>query len=279
MKVYIEYAIINNLAVDYLLLSATAKTLGKTAPPFRIAVAAILGTIFALFFPMMELKGVPSVIFKLLLGEVLVLIAMDFKSVGGFFAAYLLFLAYTFALGGAMIGIGYLAGAGTLDFTAYPFSDNLNADIRFGAIILFGYLAVKLLARVFGTARKAAEISDYQREVGLFDGGESAKLKGIIDTGNRLYDGRSGKPVSVICRDIANELILKGVLKMRGAHYVKCSTVSGSGKILVFEIDRLVIYYGSKRNIIDNAMIGVSPEPVAEGADVILNCGLLAGET
>ena len=276
MTVYIEYAILDNLVFDYLLLKAAMKTGRIKFTEFRLVLSALTGTFFALVFPLANITGVLGAILKIMVGEVMVFTAGKYRSVSGFIKAFALFASYTFTVGGAMTGVCYLLG---LRFDAETGLALLSdaSDVSFGAIVLSGYLFAKLAFLIFGGAGKSADIARFSRTVSLNDGNGNVLLGGIIDTGNRLYDRRTGKPVSVLNKAVADKLILGGVLKMRGAHYLPYSTIHGRGKILVFEIDRLVIYCGDKRNIIDNAMIGVSPENALGETDVILHAGLING--
>ncbi|MBQ9481308.1 MAG: sigma-E processing peptidase SpoIIGA [Clostridia bacterium] len=276
MAVYIEYAVIDNLVLDYLLLKGAMKTARIKFTEFQLIAAAILGTLFALFFPLMNVGGLVAFLLKMIVGEIITLVAGRYNDIYGFVRAFLYFLLYTFAAGGAMIGVCFLLG---LKFDSDAGFSILSAagDVAFGFIILSGYLFAKLVGVLFGNARKTADIGGFLREVSVFDGSGSVRLDGMIDTGNTLYDGKTGKPVSVISKEVADRLILGGTFRMKGAHYISYGTLKGKGRILVFEIERMVIYCGEDRNIIDNAMIGVSPDNAAMRCDVILHSGLLTG--
>ena len=276
MTVYIEYAVIDNLVFDYLLLKVAMKTGRVKFIEIQLAAAAAVGTFFALFFPLMNVGGAAGFIFKIIAGEIMVLAAGKYKDVYSYVRTFLFFLLYTFAVGGAMVGTCYLLGL-KFDSEAGLAMFSGAGDIAFGVIVFSGYCFSELAFILFGKARKTYDSGGFLREITVSDGGEGVMLEGIVDTGNSLYDNRTGKPVSVMSRSVADKLILGGVFKMKGAHYVPYSTVKGRGKILVFEIERLVIYCGENRNIIDNAMIGVSPEGEGFQTDVILHAGLLTG--
>ena len=272
MKVYIEYAIIDNLVMDYLLLKAALKTARTDFKETRIILASILGTAFAVAFPLMNVNGVLGGVMKLLAGEVMVFAAMRSGGIEKYALSLAFFLAYTFAAGGCMIGACRLFG---VDLSSGGGLEMLSGacEISFGVIILSGYLVVKLFYLLFSGAVKRRDGMPFERQAVLFDGGEAAKLSAFIDSGNRLYDRRTGKPVSVLSRAAADELMERGFFRMRGAHYENFTTIEGGGKILVFQIDKLVIYCGEKRNIIDNAMIGVSPAGGGK-TDLILHAAL-----
>ncbi len=274
MTVYIEYAIIDNYVVDYILLSFSLKAVRTRFSWWQICLASVLGTVFACFMPLLSLPYLVSVILKIFVGQVMVLISGRFKGVYEYIKAFVCFIAFTFAMGGALMGICYILG---IDYSINSGLNNLTklTALPVGIIIFSVFIGCKIMFKLFVNVRKKWDIVNFERKVGLFDGDGSVILDGIIDTGNRLYDSKSGKPVCVVSKTIADKLLLNGTLKMRGAHFIPCATIGGSGKILVFEIDHLMIYSGDDRNIIDNAMIGVSPSAVS-GAEIIINAGLIS---
>ncbi|MBO7377814.1 MAG: sigma-E processing peptidase SpoIIGA [Clostridia bacterium] len=274
MKVYIEYAIIDNLVMDYLLLKAALKTARVDFKEIGLIFASALGTAFAVAFPLLGLGGIIGGVLKLIAGEAMVFAAAKYGGVEKYAFALALFLAYTFAAGGCMLGACYVFG---VEFSAGGGLEILSGayEISFGLIVLSGYLVSKLLYILFSGAVRKADAFPFERQAVLFDGDDTAKLSALIDSGNRLYDKRTGKPVSVLSRAVADDLMERGFFKMRGAHYQKYTTIEGGGKILVFQIDKLVIYCGEKRNIIDNAMIGVSPAGGYGETDLILHAALV----
>lgn len=273
MTVYVEYVIIDNLAIDWLLLWAAARTCRCYKNWYRTALGAAFGTAFAVFMPFLDLPNALLFIIKIMVGEVMVLLSASFKTAGGFIATFLTFLAYTFCAGGAMIGICYMLGA---DFSTEEGLAALSriTNINIGIVLIGVILTVSLLVTLFGGAKRREDFDSFTRKIEIVDGGGKAELAGLIDTGNSLYDNRSGKPVSVMGKDVAERLFGEGKLRMHGAHYVRCSTVHGSGKILVFEIEKMMIYCGKKRHIINNAMMGISSDSLQDGTDVILHAGL-----
>ncbi|MBP5308612.1 MAG: sigma-E processing peptidase SpoIIGA, partial [Clostridia bacterium] len=110
MSVYVEYAVIDNMVFDYLLLKAALKTGRVKFGEIQLIATAAAGTFFALFFPLMNVGGAAGVIFKIVVGEVMVLAAGKYVDIYSYIRTLLFFLFYTFAVGGAMIGICYLLG-------------------------------------------------------------------------------------------------------------------------------------------------------------------------
>ncbi len=276
MTVYIEYVIIDNLVIDYILLMASLKTWGIKYSKIKVILSAVIGAIFAVFMPFFNIDSALLFIIKILLGEFMVFIAGSYKTITAFFKTFIIFLIYTFALGGGMIAVCFMLGA---DFSTKHGLSALSTitKLPIGLTILLSIIGVKVISFAISGAKYKKALENYEREISITDGKSTVKLRAIFDTGNTLKDEKTGKPVSIIDKKTADKLILNGVFTLRNSHYTPYSTIGGKGKILVFEIDRLLIYYGEDRNIIDNAIIGISPMAIKENTDVILNAGLITG--
>ncbi len=270
MTVYIEYAIADNLLVDYFLLKAAFYLSRVRTRRLRLFAAATVGTAFAVLLPLLQINGALLFILKVMVGELMVLVAGRFIGVKAFIRGTAVFFALTFAAGGALIGVWYLATGRMPDpLAATPFQ-----EVSLGLCLLLTYAVIKITVSVFGGVRRLGERVPFERKVFIEDGGSHVELDAFVDSGNSLSDNFTGKPVSVIDKAVAGRLIKQGAIKLRAAHYIPASTIHGEGRILVFEIDRMLIYCGQERNIIDNAILGISPAPALRGTDVILNAGL-----
>jgi len=274
VTVYIEYAIVDNLFIDWLLLTCSARLVRERYSRLGIAIAVVIGTAFAVVFPLFSLGRVVSLILKLLVGALMAALAVRFKSFKKYLLYLAVFLLLTFASGGALFAVNFLLGYGmsVTDNSFILFGSN---DYSIGLIGVSVTIVIKIFTFTFSRVRRRSDVASFNREVALFDGQHSIKITGFIDTGNSLYDPRTGKPVSIISKGLADRCVLNGTLVMRNAHCIECATIHGSKKILVFEIDRIVIYCGQDRNIIDNAIIGISPSDISGSAEIILHPGLL----
>lgn len=256
MTAYIEYVIIDNLAIDYLLLYAALRTVGVRARAWRVAFGAAIGTAFAVVMPMLNIPKLLLFVVKLLVGQIMVLVSGSFRPLR-LLAAFGVFLGYTFAAGGAVTGAYYLLGGDALTYGKIPLG-----------LVVFGvYLAVLLVyVAVGGTKGKRG----LMREVKITGGGRERTLSAVVDTGNTLTDPLSGRPVSVMDRAAFERLAASGAISTAGARYIPYATIGGEGKLFVFEIEKMQIYCGRRRHIINNAVMGVS-RTALRGAEIILN--------
>ncbi len=269
MEVYVECVLLENLLIDYMLVSGAGLISRKRNSRLRCAVSATFGGIFSVLFPIFGLDGVIAFLLKIAAGVIMLFIAFDFKNFGEVVYCFLFFLLLTYASGGAIIG-GCILFGGDYSFSGGGLSYSSGSVVPYGIIVSGAFVVSETVVRVMKKASKKRDLEDFYRGVMIIDGQNSTPLmNGFIDTGNKLYDDKSGAPVAVISSEKADELIFSGVLSLSGARYQTVRTVSGEGKILLFRVSVLVIYSGDKRNIIDNATIGVGGK-IADGVDVLI---------
>ena len=245
MQVYIELALLENFCMDFTLLYCAKLVCKNPASFWRVAFASALGAAFAVVFPLFGLKGAWAIAVKVVAGLIICLSGGKFKSFKAYFKLTATFLAFSFALGGALIAIFSLAG---LKYSAGE--GYLLSSVPIG-IPLFGALIALIIARKI--ALRLKKIKRVAVDCKIYSGEKSVNLSGFFDSGNKVY--HSGQPVSVIPLVSALKIIDESRIKDE----VKIHTVSGSRKIKIFTADKVEIYSGDKVNIVKNAKIGISP--------------------
>ena len=104
MEVYVECVLLENLLIDYMLVSGAGLIARKRNSRLRCAVSATFGGIFSVRFPIFGLDGVIAFLLKIAAGVIMLFIAFDFKNFGEVVYCFLFFLLLTYASGGAIIG-------------------------------------------------------------------------------------------------------------------------------------------------------------------------------
>ena len=105
MVVYIEYAILDNVIINYLLLSVTNKICNLNVNFKKIFFSSVVATIFSILKPLVTLNNILAILLKLIMGCVIICILYKFKKFKHFLCVYLIFLSVTFLFGGFVIGI------------------------------------------------------------------------------------------------------------------------------------------------------------------------------
>ena len=91
MQVYLEYAVADNLVIDYFLLLSSLYLTGNKLNKFRIFLSALLGTLVAIILPLFTVNAVVSFFVKILLALVMIFTAGEYKNLKGYVLALNLF--------------------------------------------------------------------------------------------------------------------------------------------------------------------------------------------
>lgn len=265
LAVYIEYVLLDNIIIDYLLLKYTFLLVRGESGFWRLLFCSFLGAAFAAAMPLLSLPQYFAIPIKIIFSMALVFAAGKFRTKKNYLLSLVAFNLYTFLLGGSVTGIFNL------------FHLPLDREYSVGLIVLAAYLLIKLAHKgvtlLYRRKNICACISDCEIELN----GQKVKTKGFLDTGNNLYDTESNLPVVVCSKSVAFALTDGFKNKIPGK-YIKISTAVGADKMLVFKIDKLKIYNKDKVNIFDNVLLGVTRRAFAEGGyDLILHSEFIGG--
>lgn len=248
MQVYIEYVIIDNLIMDYLLLKLTCALLQVKSCKFNLVLGAVLGAIIASFVPLLRVNRAMEFIIKLILGCAVALVGAKHKSLFGYFKFFNLFVLLTFLMGGAILGIYSLLGVDVADL-------NLQKPslLPVGINLLCAYLLYVIIKRISLSVVKKLQHSTYC-DVELTAHGSTVKLRAFIDSGNTLIDAKSGLRVIVTTPRVAKVLFGQGEKPFR---YMPITTASGFGFIGLYELDEVLVKSSGKARFF-SCELGVS---------------------
>ena len=259
MTVYIEYVIIDNLVIDYLMLKATFALTNTAFKRGRLLFCAILGAAVALIYPLIEIKIIHTTV-KILTGFLITLLAAKYRSKKEYVIVTAVFFCYTFITGGAITGIYSLLGV------------DYSTEYSIALMVVPVYFILRGLSGVVKFIYRRRHVVAVTYNVTLKVGKSEVSGKGFFDTGNALYDGDS--PVIVCGKSFAKNLIGKDFYKVK-IKKLAVNTVSGGTENLAFRLDELVIYISDEPNIFNNVTLCVAGVGVGEGYDVILHPALM----
>ncbi|MCU9612189.1 sigma-E processing peptidase SpoIIGA [Caldibacillus lycopersici] len=200
MPIYLDIIWLLNFLFDSLLLFITGLILKRPLAKRKIFFGGLLGSliIFAPFSPFAAILSSP--IMKIVLSIIMVWVSFGFKKFRFFFTNICMFYLCTFAAGGTLIGLHYL----------FSFQFNLSNSLMLNSIrgfgdpiswifIVFGFPLVLYFSRQTFDRFETAKIQfDQLVDVTIVINQQSVQLKGLIDSGNHLYDPLTKKPVMIV---------------------------------------------------------------------------------
>jgi len=279
MTIYIENAIIDNMVINSLLLYFVFRTIKQKPNKWLIMLSALVGTGFALVMPLLTFSGILAVLVRLFIGALMVYIVQH-KSLKRFVLFYLIFLAYTFAFGGAVFGVLYMINDTQSGLQYFTYNSSVSVGLVIGVVAGMALL-MRLLIKFLNVRHS---ISSNLRDIVIHHRGEQYKILSYLDTGNRLRDPESDAPVVVISLslflkmfpDISADRILLNKLSEEGieeGRYINFSTVAGKSKMFTFAPNKLEIVKGKTH---EKVRLGVSMKGFKDAVryDALLNAEL-----
>lgn len=186
--VYVDEVLANNMLMNYAILHLTAKLAGAPYRVLRLIAASFIGSlyVFAVFFP--ESLYYYNFAGKFLISAVVVAVAFGAVSWRAFLTRWALFYGVSFAVGGVVLGISSLVGAGG---TGGQFHH------LWPGIIVALVLVVAVGRKGIILRRRVAE-GFFRVPVRIIIGTRQLELEALLDTGNQLADPVSKDPVVIV---------------------------------------------------------------------------------
>lgn len=247
MIVYIDVLIILNFLFDLLLLLTINIALKRYSKIYRLVLASLFGeiTILSLWIP------IPSIllsILKVLLGIIMVMIAFGYKNIKYTIYNTLYLYMTSVILGG---------------FVYY-----LNMEFKNTNYLILLFIAPIILYIFIKSIKALKEIKNYYYKVKIIlNNNEEINITGFLDTGNKLIDPITNKPIILI-----DKKKIKGTIKIRSPMYIPYTALNHHG--LLECIKPKCIYIENKK--LTNYLIGLSEESFKlNGIDCLLNYKIL----
>lgn len=265
MEIIIEYVLIDNLVIDFLILFLCCKILKYKVVFWRLLTSSIIGAGCALVLPIIHLPNYILMIFKLLLGALMVLISLPSKTSKKTIISFLTFMLMTGAMGGICFALIFMLSGSVSTDILITYSSN----IPLGIIILMCALTTLGITKLTKLFYQKKTINNFIYETILKDKGKQIKFNSFLDSGNTLIDPISQKPVVIITYSLFNRLynlplekiITKKIEEkdIRNLHYITINTVGERAEMLVFEVEKMEVVF-SKNNVknFNNVVMGLS---------------------
>lgn len=285
MEVYIEYVVLDNLIINYVLLRLVNFSLKLNAKKSLCVLSAVIGTIASVLFPFLNfniaLNNLILFILKLLLGLVMVLIIKKPKSLTCLITTFFLFLTYTFVLGGMCFGLIYMLNLKT------TFSGVLinGFEIPISLFLLLGLCYLKILFGLIKIVKHKCNYSKFYYDVKLCVNNKHTLVTGFLDSGNQINVLNSGivvinyKTLIKLYPNLNLQKLIVGNLKecgLKNAQLINITNSGGNTKMLTFTLDELQIV-GENNKVINlkNQVVGLAKTNFNGKFDCLLSPELL----
>ncbi len=235
-EVYADVLVALNILFTYFFLVATRVVCKIPTNKWGVAISSFLGGLSSLIIFANELNVFISVCYRIIIAVILTGTAFLPRSFKSFIKILFSFFGVSFLFGGVMYGVEIAFNPTNILF--------INGTVYFDMSITYLVGSVLIIYGVFLGCNYLFQrnISDNEiYDVKIYFRNSNVTLRGIIDTGNGLKDGFTGRPVIVAERESLLPLFTKEELEyLKGSdvsdvpesleakiHFVPCKTVSG----------------------------------------------------
>ncbi len=252
MEVYIELAIIDNFIINGIIIMLTLFALRIPIKWYKVLLSTALGTAFAIVVPLFYLSTPILMCLKLMVGLAMILVASPKMQLRELILMYVIFITFTFVMGGFCFFIIYLFGG---DASKLP----VPTSVFIFGMFVYVFFLIKGIKAFYYKRRLHNNIYD----ISISYQGRTVKSRAYLDSGNTLTD--NGKSVVIISPKLFNKLSpipLNEVIMYRKhkdfseGHFVRYSTISGNSKLFVFSADEFKLI--GKQTVASDCLIGVS---------------------
>lgn len=249
--VYVDLLVIEELILNYCLLTGTGLLLNRLTNLKKIFLSSVIGCI-PLIFLFTNLNKIVTFIISLIFSLIMSILAFGYKDIIYTIKniIYLYFISIFLAGSIYLINVNFL-----------PKIDNILLNFIFLIIIspIITYIYIKSINKIKSTYSNYYQIDIY------FKDNSKITLNSYLDTGNILTDPYKKRPIILITKNKISYNNEKIIL-------VPYNTIDSHGLIKCFQPLKIYIKDIGYRS---NVLIGIIDEVGIEGADCILNKELM----
>lgn len=285
MTIYLDVIWLLNFFFDTLLLLLTAIILKRKVKKWRLFLGALIGSSIVLlyFTPFQSMASHP--ITKFLYSIFIVYTAFGFQKFRFFFKNLFTFYFITFMIGGGMFGLYYFFQT-DLTSTMLAMQSTGFGDPVSWITVLVGFPIVWYFSKHNLEEIEMKKIHYEQLvHVEIQIGNDVIPIKGLIDSGNQLYDPITKTPVMILDLQTAESYIPESVIQYsqnieqfeyenldpNWAHRIRVIPYRAVGQdhqfLLAIRPDRVMIYTSDEEIIVKKVLIGLNRTPLSSEGD------------
>ena len=260
MTIYIDLIFLINLVFDFLLLLTINIVLKRYSKIPKIFLGALFGSI-SLISLFIKFNAFMLFILKILLGLIMCLISFGYKNI-----KYTLYNIIYLYMTSIILG-------GFLYYLKIEFSYERDKLVFYYHGLSFSYIILIIIAPlilyVFIKSLKVLkEIKNYYYQVIIiFNNDYKLNITGFLDTGNKLIDPVTNKPIILI-----NKKLIQSKIKIHSPMYVPYNTIKGHELLECIKPKKIIV----NNQELNNYLVGLINNSIKlNGVECLLNYKIL----
>lgn len=267
MVIFLDVLMLENLIINYFLLSITMQTVRIKSRFFYLLLSSFVGCLYVLTILFPETQFLTKLPFKFISATIMILICLNKRSILTMLRCTIIFFLYSMLLCGLIIFIQYKQNDElmfSVDFTSFSFKGNMLA-------LMLLYI---ILQRIVVYVKDRREIKCFTYSIEITTNSMCKKVRAFLDTGNELREPVTNLPVIIVEKTILGSYETKECDKF----LIPYKGINGEmGKIEAFKPLLVKIYYGNHKFEYRDAIIGICESTLSEDNDynALLSRGII----
>ncbi len=180
---YMEYYVIENLLINYIIISCTSILTKKYNSNKKKIIGASLGAIYSVAYIYPQLDILFTIPFKILIMTIITLLAFTYKNKKEYMSIVLVFYLVNIFISGTTFFIIYFTGI-----------DHMKISF----IIICAYVSCELLKYIYNDIKTIKQLKEFTKTVNINFLGKRCSCKALLDSGNLLKDPMSNNDVVIV---------------------------------------------------------------------------------
>lgn len=272
MYVYLDVLFLRELIVDAILLLVTAWVRKSKPNPWRIIAAAAIGALFVICMLFPALSMMYHFIVKVSISLLILYVSFGFTSLQQYLKDIAAFYTVNFVIAGGLLGIQYMLMQSSNDVwsSIAAVGGSVSVQLKMGLFYFISAFSISiyLFRHVLLSKRMQELVQSHLADVTIHIDGMSFQCKGLIDTGNQLYDPLTRLPVMIVQTTCLQEVLPASFLSyiQKGEMDRAITSVTSEQDLVGLQHRlRLVPYRGINRN--SQFMVAIKPDRVVVNRD------------
>lgn len=274
MVIYADVLVSFNVLITYILLVAVRVSLKIPTNKWAVIFASVIGGFSSLVIFFDDINIIASVAFKLICACVIVSVAFLPRHIKTFLKIYVVFFLVSSLFGGAVYAIQVTLNPQNILYYNGIIYFDMSISYLVGCVLcVYGTF---LLADYFITKHNS---KGDKCEISVTYNDNIVTLSALVDTGNTLTDGMSGKPVIVIELSAVSPLFSREEFMFfksndysnipesmsKTIRLIPCKAVTGESLLLAFQPDLVKIKMGENSYITSFCTVAVTSAQLSQG--------------
>lgn len=281
MTVYLDIVFIENVLMNYIIMFGTGLIQKVKLKNTRIIISSVIGAVYAIIAYLEIIPIYSNVIMKILLSAIMNYIAFNPQNIKKMLKSILLFYLISFATGGCALALLYLIAPQSVTFK----NGMLIGTYPIKVTIIAGAIGFLIIQYSFSINKRRIKNKDFICTLKIKICGKIIETNAFIDSGNKLKDPLTNKPVVIVEKRIVDNAIdiNKNYLENNKGGEIKIRIIpfksigKQNGILMGIQAEYIEVKFEEEKSIINDVIIGMYDKSINKNYSALVGIDLLNG--